>query len=78
MIKITKKKNDIFQEIFRRREMLLKNAFMNAVISLNSKTKKESKQVFQDLPEKIKSIGNKQVKELTLTEISDVISSIAY
>lgn len=78
MIKITKKKNDIFQEIFRRKEMLLKNAFMNAVISLNSKTKKESKQVFQDLPEKIKSIGNKQVKELTLTEISDVISSIAY
>ncbi len=78
MVKITKKPNDIFQEIFRRREMLLKNAFMNAMISLNSKTKRESKKVFEDLPEKIRLIGNKQVKELNLSEMSDIIKYIDY
>ena len=76
MIKITKKRNDILQEIFRRKEMLLKNAFMNGRIALDYKTKRESKQEFQELPDKIKSLGNKQVKELTLNEINEVIKYI--
>ena len=76
MIKITKKRNDILQEIFRRKEMLLKNAFVAGRIALDYKTKRESKQAFQELPDKIKSLGNKQVKELTLNEINEVIKYI--
>jgi 16S rRNA (adenine1518-N6/adenine1519-N6)-dimethyltransferase len=73
MIKIIKKQNDILQEIFRRKEMLLKNAFITGSIALEHKTKRESKQEFQGLPNNIKSIGNKQVNELTLDEINEVI-----
>ena len=73
MVKITKKQNDILQEIFRRKEMLLKNAFITGSIALEHKTKRESKQEFQGLPNNIKSIGNKQVNELTLDEINEVI-----
>ncbi|MCL4376625.1 methyltransferase [Candidatus Parvarchaeota archaeon] len=73
MIKITKKQNDILQEIFRRREMLLKNAFINGKIALDYKTKRESRQAFQELPDNIKSIGSKQVNELTLKEIDEVV-----
>ncbi|MGC8533086.1 MAG: rRNA adenine N-6-methyltransferase family protein [Candidatus Parvarchaeum sp.] len=73
MVKITKKQNDIFQEIFRRKEMLLKNAFINGKIALDYKTKRESKQEFQELPDKIKSLGNKQVNEMTLNEINELI-----
>ncbi|MCL4372855.1 methyltransferase [Candidatus Parvarchaeota archaeon] len=78
MIKITKKQNDIAQEIFRRGEMLLKNAFMNGKIALDYKTKKESKQEFQELPNNIKSLGSKQVNELTLNEIEEVIKYLNY
>ena len=74
MIKIIKKPNDILQEIFRRKEMLLKNAFMSGKIALEYKTKRESKQEFQELPDNIKGIGNKQVKELNSEEINQVIN----
>ncbi len=72
MIQITKKQDDISQEIFKRKEMLLKNAFMNGIIALNYKTKKESKKSFEGLPDMIKLFGNKQVKELKLNEITEI------
>ncbi|MCL4397187.1 methyltransferase [Candidatus Parvarchaeota archaeon] len=78
MVKITKNQNDILQEIFRRREMLLKNAFMNGKIALDYKTKRESRQAFQELPDMIKSLGNKQVNELTLNEINEVIKYLTH
>jgi 16S rRNA (adenine1518-N6/adenine1519-N6)-dimethyltransferase len=78
MIKITKKQDDIFQEIFKRREMLLKNAFMNGKIAIDFNTKRESRQAFQGLPDKIKSLGNKQVNELTLNEINEIIKYLSH
>ncbi|MCL4398685.1 MAG: methyltransferase [Candidatus Parvarchaeota archaeon] len=76
MIKIIKKANDIKQEIFRRREMLLKNATINGFIALNYKTKREGKLAFEDLPNRIKSLGNRQVKDLTLNEVMEVIKYV--
>ncbi len=73
MIKLRKIKNNILQEIFKRREMTVKNAIINATLSIQNKTKRESKKEFYEYSKDIKDIENKQVKSLNLREINLII-----
>lgn len=72
MVKIVRRPNDIRQQIFRRREMTLKNAVISGLNELHGATKKEGKKTFSDLPNKIKALGGKQVKRLSLDEIDSL------
>lgn len=72
MIKMTKKQNGVMQEIFRRREMTLKNAIINGLIAVEYKTKREGRTEFSGIPDEIKNIGYKEVKKLTVNEIKMV------
>lgn len=74
MVRIKRKRNDVLQEIFRRREMTLRNAFINAMAAVHKKTKRESKEALSALPPELRSIQNRQVKSMNLDEITTVIN----
>ncbi len=73
MVRLKKKDNDILQEIFRRREMTLKNAIINALIAVEKKTKRQGKESFSEIGDEIKNMENVQVKGMNLEEIKKVI-----
>ena len=73
MVGLNKRDNDILQEIFKRREMTLKNALISAHISINKKTKRESKNEFAHINDKIGKIVDKQVKSMNINDIETII-----
>jgi 16S rRNA A1518/A1519 N6-dimethyltransferase RsmA/KsgA/DIM1 with predicted DNA glycosylase/AP lyase activity len=76
MVRIKKKENNILQDTFRRREMTLKNAIRNAVINIDKKTKRQSKESLSEISEDIKKFWDKQVKSLNFEEIETVIANL--
>jgi uncharacterized FlaG/YvyC family protein len=56
--------------------MTLKNAIRNAVINIDKKTKRQSKESLSEISEDIKKFWDKQVKSLNFEEIETVIANL--
>lgn len=73
MVKFSRIPSNLVQEALKREELLVKNAVARAYQETEVQTKRQSRQSYSEIEDKLKDIGEKEVKNLSFDELSQLI-----